>query len=221
MEVTEVISLLRQQASPAYLAGMQRFGIDNSRALGVKLPILRKLAKSIKKDHLLAQQLWDTGAHEARIMASLVDDPAQVTELQIDSWAKDFYSWDLCDQVCGNLFDRTPFAIAKAIEFSARDEEYVKRAGFVLMAECAVHNKTAANDIFIPFFALMEREAWDNRNFVKKAVNWALRQIGKRNSILKMEAIATANRILMQDYKSAKWIASNALAELMNHRNSF
>src|SRR5204863_6151606 len=137
--------------------------VDNSRALGVKLPNLRRLAKSIKKDHALAQQLWDTGIHEARIMASLIDDPALVTEQQINSWTNDFYSWDLCDQVCGNLFDRTPFAIAKAIEFSARDEEYVKRAGFVLMAEYAIHNETAANDIFIPFFALMEREAWDNR----------------------------------------------------------
>lgn len=221
MDVNLVIDLLRQQASPSYLAGMQRFGINNSRALGVKLPDLRKLAKSIKKDHLLAQQLWDTGIHEARIMASLVDDTMMVTEQQIDSWTNDFYSWDLCDQVCGNLFDRTLFAIAKAIEFSARDEEYVKRAGFVLMAEYAIHNKLAADDIFIPFFALMEREAWDNRNFVKKAVNWALRQIGKRNSTLKMEAIATANRILTQNYKSAKWIASNALTELASHKNSF
>src|SRR5438067_8842729 len=118
MQVNEVIDLLRQQASPTYLAGIQRFGVDNSRALGVKLPNLRKLAKSIKKDHALAQQLWDTGIHEARIMASLIDDPALVTEQQINSWTNDFYSWDLCDQVCGNLFDRTPFAIAKAIEFS-------------------------------------------------------------------------------------------------------
>ena len=221
MQVNEIIELFRQQASTGYLAGMLRFGVDNSRALGVKLPDLRKLAKGIKKDHLLAQQLWDTGIHEARIMASLVDDPMQVTEQQIDSWTSDFYSWDLCDQVCGNLFDRTPFAITKAIEFSARDEEYVKRAGFVLMAEYAVHNKKAADAVFMPFFALMEREAWDNRNFVKKAVNWALRQIGKRNSTLKMEAIATANRILMQNSKPAKWIASNALAELIPHRSLF
>lgn len=213
MDVNHIIELLKQQASPAYLAGMQRFGVDNSRALGVKLPDLRKLAKTVKKDHRLAQQLWDTGIHEARIMASLIDDPALVTEQQIDSWTKDFYSWDLCDQVCGNLFDRTPFAITKAIEFSSHPEEYVKRAGFVLMAEYAVHNKKAPDDAFIPFFALMEREAWDNRNFVKKAVNWALRQIGKRNSTLKALAIATANNILMQDHKSAKWIATNALSE--------
>ncbi|QEC80555.1 DNA alkylation repair protein [Mucilaginibacter ginsenosidivorax] len=221
MKVDEVIGLLRQQASPSYLAGMQRFGIDNSRALGVKLPNLRKLAKSIKKDHLLAQQLWDTGIHEARIIASLVDDPKMVTGQQIDNWTSDFYSWDLCDQVCGNLFDRTTFAIPKAIEFSARDEEYIKRAGFVLMAEYAIHNKLATDDVFLPFFSLIEREAWDNRNFVKKAVNWALRQIGKRNNTLKMEAIATANRILKQNHKSAKWIAFNALTELSTLKNSF
>jgi 3-methyladenine DNA glycosylase AlkD len=220
MQVDEILGLLKQQANPTYLTGMQRFGIDSSRALGVKLPAVRKLAKGLKKDHVLAQQLWDTGIHEARIMASLVDDPACVTEQQIDSWTKDFYSWDLCDQVCGNLFDRTSFAVAKAIEFSAREEEFVKRAGFVLMAEYAVHSKKAADDIFIPFFAIMEREAWDSRNFVKKAINWALRQIGKRNSTLKAVAIAAANRIANQNYKSAKWIASNALAELIIDKNS-
>ncbi|WP_439696110.1 DNA alkylation repair protein [Mucilaginibacter sp. AW1-7] len=219
MQVDEILGLLKQQANPTYLTGMQRFGIDSSRALGVKLPAVRKLAKGLKKDHVLAQQLWDTGVHEARIMASLVDDPAWVTEQQIDSWTKDFYSWDLCDQVCGNLFDRTSFVVAKAIEFSAREEEFVKRAGFVLMAEYAVHNKKAPDDIFIPFFAIMEREAWDSRNFVKKAINWALRQIGKRNSTLKAVAIAAANRIANQNCKSARWIGSNALAELIIDKN--
>jgi 3-methyladenine DNA glycosylase AlkD len=215
MAVDDIIEILKEHSNPAYLAGMTRFGVDNSRALGVKLPDIRKLAKMIKKDHALAQQLWDTGIHEARIMASLVDDPTLVTAAQIDAWTNDFYSWDLCDQVCGNLFDRTPFAITKAIEFSARDEEYVKRTGFVLMAEYAIHNKKAPNEVFMPFFAIMEREAWDNRNFVKKAVNWALRQIGKRNDALKVEAIATAERILTQHHKSAKWIATNALSELL------
>ncbi|GAA3967464.1 DNA alkylation repair protein [Mucilaginibacter dorajii] len=214
MQVEKIIALLKQRANPDYLAGMQRFGIDNSQALGVKLPDIRKIAKGITKDHNLALELWVTGIHEARILASLVDDPAMVTEQQIDNWTEDFHSWDLCDQLCGNLFDRTPFAITKAIEFSARTEEFVKRAGFVLMAEYAVHNKKATNEAFIPFFAVIEREAWDNRNFVKKAVNWALRQIGKKNEILKAEAINTAERISTQNHKSAKWIASNALAEL-------
>jgi 3-methyladenine DNA glycosylase AlkD len=148
------------------------------------------------------------------MLASMIDDPAQVTEQQINSWTKDFNSWDLCDQVCGNLFDRTPFAITKAIEFSASEEEFIKRAGFVLMAEYAIHNKTAPDDTFINLFPIMEREAWDNRNFVKKAVNWALRQTGKRNDVLKMLAVQTAHNILKQNHKAAKWIATNALAEL-------
>ncbi len=214
MQAADIIDVLKEEANTAYLAGMTRFGIDNTQALGVKLPDLRKIAKIIKKDHNLALDLWDTGIHEARIMASLVDDPALVTEQQINSWTNDFYSWDICDQVCGNLFDRTPFAIAKAIEFSAREEEFVKRAGFVLMAEYAIHNKKTHNEVFMPFFTIMEREAWDNRNFVKKAVNWALRQIGKKNELLKVEAISTAERILAQNHKSARWIATNALAEL-------
>jgi 3-methyladenine DNA glycosylase AlkD len=215
-DADSIIALLKQKADAKYLAGMLRFGIDNQRALGVKIPEVRKIAKACKKDHELAQQLWATGIHEARIMASLVDDPAKVTEKQIDDWTMEFYSWDLCDQVCGNLFDRTPFAVDKAIEFSLREEEYVKRAGFVLMAEYAIHNKKATNEVFMQFFPIMEREAHDDRNFVKKAINWALRQIGKRNSILKIEVVDSARRILAQDSKAAKWIASNALAELLN-----
>src|SRR5471030_926419 len=144
----------------------------------------------------------------------MIDDPALVTSEQIDNWVKDFNSWDLCDQVCGNLFDRTPFAIEKALNFSAREEEFIKRAGFVLMAEYAVHNKTAEDEIFINLLPIIEREACDDRNFVKKAINWALRQIGKRNEILRPYAIETANRILMQNCKTAKWIATDALNEL-------
>lgn len=214
MAVHEIIDFLKDKADARYLAGMQRYGIDNSKALGVRLPELRKLAKTIKKDHQLALDLWNTGLHEARLLASLIEDPVHVTEEQIDTWTKDFYSWDICDQVCGNLFDRTPFAMKKALEFSANEAEFIKRAGFVLMAEHAVHDKKATNESFIALMPLIEREAWDNRNFVKKAVNWALRQIGKRNDILKAVAIETAQNILKQEHKAAKWIASNALAEL-------
>ncbi|WP_419699421.1 DNA alkylation repair protein [Mucilaginibacter sp. NFX135] len=214
MAVHEIIDFLKYKADTGYLAGMQRYGIDNTNAIGVRLPELRKLAKTIKKDHQLALDLWDTGLHEARLLASLIDDPAQVTEEQIDNRTKDFYSWDLCDQVCGNLFDRTPFALSKALDFSAHEAEFIKRAGFVLMAEHAVHNKKVGNELFIALMPIIEREAWDNRNFVKKAVNWALRQIGKRNEVLKVIAIQTAQNILKQDHKAAKWIASNALAEL-------
>ena len=193
---------------------MKRFGIDSSKALGIPLPELRKIAKGIKKDHALALALWQTSLHEARILASLVDISAEVTREQFDAWTADFYSWDLCDQVCGNLFDRTPFAIEKAIAYSAREEEFVKRAGFVLMAEYAVHNKNAEDQIFFNFLQIIEREACDGRNFVKKAVNWALRQIGKRNAILRVHAIESADRIRAKECKAAKWVASDALNEL-------
>jgi 3-methyladenine DNA glycosylase AlkD len=213
--VEEIVDLLRQKSNPAYLAGMKRFGIDSSKALGIPLPELRKISKGIKKDHALALTLWQTSLHEARILASLVDIPADVTEDQFDAWTADFYSWDLCDQVCGNLFDRTPFAIEKAIAYSARNEEFVKRAGFVLMAEYAVHHKKAGDEIFVDFLQIIEREACDGRNFVKKAINWALRQIGKRNAVLRDHAIQSANRILAKECKAAKWVATDALNELV------
>lgn len=216
MEAHEIIDLLQEYANPAYREGMKRFGIDNSHALGVPLPQMRKLARLIKKDHALALQLWETGIHECRIIASMVDDPSLVTPEQMDQWVSDFASWDICDQVCGNLFDRTPYVIEKALEYSKAEKEYIKRAGFVLMAEFAVHNKKANDDVYIQFFPVIEREAWDNRNFVKKAVNWALRQIGKRNKTLHQLAIATSKRILEQESKAARWVASNALAELEN-----
>ena len=216
MDASIVIDRLKQMASPVYREGMLRFGIANHKALGVKIPQLRKLAKEIKNDHYLAQQLWDTDIHEARLLATMIDDPEQVTKTQIDRWVLDFETWDVCDQACGNLFDRTPFAIEKALEFSAREEEFVKRTGFVLMAALAVHDKKADDIVFIQLFPIIEREAWDERNFVKKAVNWALRQIGKRNNTLKPLAIATAERILQQNSRSAKWIAADALRELRN-----
>jgi len=214
MSVTEIIQALTDRSNPVYLEGMKRFGIDSSKALGVPMPEIRKLAKSIKKNHALALDLWETGIHEARIMASLIDDPKRVTPQQIDAWVNDCHSWDLCDQVCGNLFDRTVFAMEKALLYSSHNEEFIKRAGFVLMAEFAVHNKKAENEVFIALLPLIEREAWDDRNFVKKAVNWALRQIGKRNPELRMAAIASANRILLQNTRAAKWIATYALKEL-------
>jgi 3-methyladenine DNA glycosylase AlkD len=214
MTVDEIIDQLKLRSNPKYLSGMKRFGIEDKNALGTPLPEIRKLAKQIKKDHNLALELWASGIHEARILASLVDDPKDVTSNQINEWVKDFNSWDLCDQVCGNLFDRTPFAIEKAIEFSNNPAEFVKRAGFVLMAEYAVHNKNAGNDTFLALMPVIEREAYDGRNFVKKAVNWALRQIGKRNPELRKAAIETAHRISSQNSKAAKWIATDALKEL-------
>lgn len=214
MDVQDIIELLKEKADARYHSGMKRFGIDNEKALGVRIPELRKLAKVIQTEHELALQLWDTDIHEARMLASMIADPKLVTPELIDSWTKDFTSWDLCDQVCSNLFDRSPYAIEKALEFSSHEEEFIKRAGFVLMASLSVHDKKAADKIFIQFFAVIEREAGDNRNFVKKAVNWALRQIGKRNQRLLPLAIQCAERIVLQESKSAKWIGGDALREL-------
>lgn len=195
---------------------MARYGIQTRNAYGVSIPRLRAISMKIGKDHMLAQQLWKTGIHEARILAGMIDDPAQVNEAQMEDWATDFDSWDIVDGSCGNLFDKTPFAVKKAHEWSKRSEEYVKRAGFALMAELAVHDKKLSDDTFIDFFPLIIREASDDRNFVKKAVNWALRQIGKRNQRLNAEAIQTAKRIHELNSSSAKWIASDALRELTN-----
>jgi len=183
-------------------------------ALGVSIPQLRDVAKEVGTNHDLAQELWKTRIHEARILASMIDDPTKVSEDQTEEWAADFDSWDVVDGCCGNLFDKTEFAERKAREWSLRKEEFVKRAGFVLMAELAVHDKEASNKTFLDFLPLIVREASDERNFVKKAVNWALRQIGKRNEVLNAAAIKTCSKIRDLDSRSAKWIAADAHREL-------
>lgn len=209
-----VIKQLKSHSNPKNVEGMAKFGINPRNTLGIPIPVLRKIGKEIGKNHLLAQQLWSSGIHEARLLAGFVDEPTLVTGRQMDSWVKDFDSWDVCDQVCSNLFDRTPFAYKKAFEWSKRKEEFVKRAGFVLMACLAVHDKKADDKKLIKFLPVIKRESADERNFVRKAVNWALRQIGKRNKNLRKEAIKTANEIINLDSKSARWIASDALREL-------
>jgi len=210
----EIVAELQSLANPANVAGMACYGINSENMLGVSIPSLRAMAKRIGRDHALALELWASGIHEARILAGLVDDPAQVTAAQLERWVKDFDSWDVCDGVCSNLFDKTPFAWDKAVAWSARSGEFVKRAGFVLMAALAVHDKKAPDERFKKFLPLIESEAVDERNFVKKAVNWALRQIGKRNRALNRDAIAAAKRIRKIDSRSARWIAADALREL-------
>jgi 3-methyladenine DNA glycosylase AlkD len=214
MTLRDVLEEIRKRGDPKALKGMTRFGIETSRAFGVSVPQLRDLAKKAGRSHELAQQLWRTGIHEARILAGMIDDPVNVTEDQMEDWAKDFDSWDVVDGCCGNLFDKTEFAVRKAHEWSERKEEYIKRAGFVLMAEMAVHDKNALDKTFLDFLPVIVRESSDERNFVKKAVNWALRQIGKRNAILNIAAIKTSTDIRDSDSKSAKWIAADALREL-------
>ena len=218
MKIDDVISRLKRQAHPANVAGMARYGISTRGTLGVSIPALRKLAKEIKRDHRLALQLWSSGIHEARILAGLIADPAALTEREMERWARGFDSWDVCDQVCSNLFDKTPHAWKKAAAWTSRDEEFVKRAGFVLMAALSVHDKAAPDSAFLAFMPIIRREARDERNFVKKAVNWALRQIGKRNERLRKAAIRTAESVQKIDSRSARWIAADALRELQARR---
>ncbi len=193
---------------------MGRFGINVQRALGVSVTDLRKIARRLGRDHAVARGLWATGIHEARILAALVEEPAKVAEAQAERWVKSFDSWDLCDQVCGNLLDRTRFAFEKAAAWAGREREFEKRAGFALMAILAVHRKDAPDSAFLPFLPLIEREADDGRNFVKKAVNWALRQIGKRSDGLNRAALGAARRIRGHGTPSARWIAVDAIREL-------
>jgi 3-methyladenine DNA glycosylase AlkD len=213
-----ILEHLRSLANPENVAGMARFGINPEKTYGISIPELRRIARQVGKDHELAQDLWDSGIHEARILACFIDEPAKVTEAQMDRWAADFDSWDVCDQCCGNLFDRTPFAYQKALEWSEYEQEFVKRAAFALMAYLAVHDKKAPDSPFEAFLPIIVRESSDDRNYVKKAVNWALRQIGKRSRYLNERAIEIAEEIKRTDSRAARWIASDALRELTSDK---
>jgi 3-methyladenine DNA glycosylase AlkD len=214
MSVGEVIREFQSLGSEINRAGMARFGINTTRAFGVSVVNIRKLARSYKRDHQLAQDLWDSAWHECRILASIVDDPALVTISQMDQWVGDFDSWDLCDQCCLNLFDKTRFAWKKAAEWSRSEVEFTRRAGFALMAALAWHDKQAPDPKFLKLLHLIEKRSDDDRNYVCKSANWALRQIGKRNPVLRGEAIATASRILERGTPAARWIARDAIREL-------
>jgi len=218
MTANDILARLTSLGCERNRRGMARFGINVERAYGVSMAEIRRFKKEIRRDHALALALWETGVHEARILACLVDEPKMVTEEQMERWVLCFDSWDLCDQCCGNLFDRTPYAYAKAHAWAIREEEFVRRAGFALMAWLAVHDKKAPDGPFLDFLPRIEGAARDGRNFVKKAVNWALRQIGKRNFVLHAKAVETAERILEQDAKSARWIARDALRELADEK---
>jgi 3-methyladenine DNA glycosylase AlkD len=214
-QLETIMDELRSRADPASLAGMARYGIATDKALGgSSLPVLRATAKREGRDHELAAALWATGVHEARILATMIDDPAAVTEAQMDAWALDFASWDLCDQCCSNLFSYASPAWKKTREWAGREETYVKRAAFALMAALTVHDKKAPDERFIELLPLIEQASSDDRNYVRKAVNWALRQIGKRNLALNQEAIDRSLRIQATGTKAGRWIAADALREL-------
>jgi 3-methyladenine DNA glycosylase AlkD len=210
----DVLDKLHSKARPEQLKGMAKYGIAVEQRLGVSVPDMRKLAKEIGRDHKLALELWKTGIAEARIVAALVDDPAGLTEEQMEDWVDAINSWDVCDQVCMNLFEKNQLAWKKIIDWSEREEEFVKRAAFSLIACLAWHDKKASDDKFIELLPVIIREATDERNFVKKAVNWALRNIGKRNLNLNRAAINAATEIRRLDSKAARWIAADAIREL-------
>lgn len=205
---------LKSLADPRGLAKMARFGVNVPRAYGISAPVLHRLAKQIGKDHQLARELWLTGVHEARIIATLIGDPEKVNATEMDRWARDFDSWGVVDAACCYLYAHSRLAWRMAIAWSYRREEFVKRASFSLMAYLSYKDTTASNGRFMRFLQVIEREAYDERNFVRTAVNWALRNIGKRNLRLNHEAIRAAERIRRQGSRSARWTAVNALREL-------
>ncbi len=214
MTSDEVLAMLAARGSAENRAGMARYAINTACVFGVSVTELRRIARTMGTDHRLALELWATGNHEAQLLAGMIDDPALVDEAQLERWVGDFDSWDTCDQTCANLFDRTGFARLKAVEWAAREEEFVKRAAFALMAALAVHDKRAPDELFESFLPVIAAAADDERNFVKKAVNWALRNIGKRNQALNAAAVACAHEVAARGTRSARWIAADALREL-------
>ena len=222
MTVTEIIDKLRVLGSPENVLGMERFGIITTQTFGIPAPVLKQYAKEVKKltadRHALALELWETGIYDARAVAFLIDDPKQVTKKQMDKWVKDFDNWATVDGTCGYLFCRTPFAYEKVVEWAEKEAEFIKRAAFSMMAYLAVHDKKGDDAKLAAFLPLIERHSDDDRNFVKKAVNWALRQIGKRSLGLYGQAVETAERIAMRNTRTARWIAADALRELRGEK---
>jgi 3-methyladenine DNA glycosylase AlkD len=216
----QTLADLNRLADPSRLDGMARFGIATTQALGITTPQLRTLARRIGPNQPLAEQLWQTGIHEARILASLIGGPSVITRATMDRWAREFHSWDVCDACCCNLFDRTPHAWSRIAKWAPSRREYVRRAAFATIAALAVHDKAAADQQFLDALQLIEKYSFDDRNFVRKAVNWALRNIGKRNQALNQAAIACAERIQTQNSRAARWIAADALRELRKKYNS-
>jgi 3-methyladenine DNA glycosylase AlkD len=210
----QVIATLNQHSRPDQLAGMKRYGMSVENRLGLSIPFLRKFAREIGKDHNLALKLWGTGITEARILAALVDNPELLTERQMEDWVKDINSWDVCDQLCMNLFEKSTLAWKKIKEWSERPEEFVKRAAFSLIACLAWHDKKSDDKPFLEALPMIIEASSDERNYVKKSVNWALRNIGKRKARMNRTVIETALLMRHLDSRMARWIANDAIREL-------
>ena len=218
MEFDDIITELVNLSNPEEIKGMERFGIKSQKSYGVRIPELRKISKKAGKNHRLANELWDADYRETKILACMIEDSELVTKEQMDNWALKFDNWEICDQCCMNLFSKTSFAYKKIFQWNDHEEEFVKRAAFTLIAVLAVHDKEAQDAKFEQFFPIIINESIDNRTYVKKAVNWALRQIGKRNMALNKKAITVAEKIRAIDSKSARWIATDAIKELKSEK---
>ena len=212
-----VLGALKRLANPKVRAKMAHFGVNVPKAYGISAPVLHTLARRIGKNHELAEQLWASGIHEARILATLIGEPEKVTPAQMERWVRDFDSWDVVDAACCYLYAHAAPAWSKVNEWSRRREEFQKRAAFSLVAYLSYKDKTAPDARFERFLQVIEREAWDERNFVRKAVNWALRNIGKRDLRLNRAAVRAAEKIRQQGSRSARWIAADALRELRSN----
>lgn len=218
MTVKEIISELKKNGSEYNREGMKRFGINVDKAFGVNVPVMRKLAKKIGRNHDLALKLWKSGYHEARHIATMIADPKLTTKSLLNEWVKDFNSWDIADGSCSNLIRKTDYAYDLIPRWAKSKKEFIRRTAFSLIAYLSVHDKKRNDEEFLQYFPLIKKYSTDERNFVKKAVNWSLRQIGKRSSFLNEQAIQLAGEIKLIDSKSARWIANDALRELKNHK---
>ncbi len=216
--VRRILARLESLGSARDREGMARFGIVSARAFGVSMPVLRDMARAHRRDHELALALWEAGWHETRLLACIVEDAAQVTPAQMDAWARDFDNWAVCDTACFQLFDRTPHAWGKARQWAKRRDEFTRRGAFAILAGLAVHAKRMADEPFIDALPLIEAAAGDGRNFVKKAVSWALREIGKRRFALHAPCVEVARRLAASTDPAARWVGRDALREFASEK---
>lgn len=214
-KTAEAVAWLRSRGNEKFRAGLARYGLPTEKAFGVPVAVIQKYGKTLGRDHDLARALWKTGWTDARMLAAFVGDPAMVTPAEMDAWCRDFDSWGIVDTMCFKLWDQSPHAWKKAAQWTTRKPEFEKRAGFVLMACLAAHDKTASDRQFLAFLPLIERGATDDRNFVKKGVSWALRHIGHRGATLHAAAIRTAERLAKADDATKRWVGKDALRDLM------
>ena len=213
-EVQAALSWLKEKSTAHDRENLARFGINAKKAFGVSMANLQVLGKRLGRNHELAAALWATGWYEARMLCSFVDEPEKVTAAQMDRWCRDFDNWGICDTVCFHLFDRTPHAWRKVVEWSEKRDEFGKRAAFALLACLAGHDKKAEDEPFVAGLGLIEKAASDERNFVKKAVNWALRGTGRRNAALNAAAVEVSRRLVDSPNAAARWVGRDALKEL-------